>query len=76
MTIKTRLPARLVARLFAIGTAIAVNAAALAAVHTALVQITVHEQLAQLEPVRIVVTGPRYGHSVMAIQNCPAPGVL
>ena len=63
-------------RLLVLVVAIAANAAALAAAHVSLAQIAAREQLAQHEPARIVVTGARYGHSLLAIQNCPSPGVL
>ena len=63
-------------RLLALVIAVAANAAALAAADVALTQITVREQFAQQEPARIVVTGSRIGHSVLATHDCPAPGVL
>lgn len=63
-------------QLAALGVAIAVNAAALAAANLALTQIAAREQLAQAQPARIVVTSPRYGESVLATRACAAPGVL
>lgn len=63
-------------RMLVLGVAIAANTAALAAAHAALTQIAVREQLAQTKPARIVVTASRAGHSMLAVQNCPAPGVL
>ena len=63
-------------RLLVLGVAVAANAAALTAAHVSLAQIAAREQLAQQSPARIVVTGARYGHSLLAIQNCPSPGVL
>jgi len=59
-----------------LGVAIAANTAALAAAHVALAQIAVREQLAQQMPERIVVTASRVGHSMLAVKNCPSPGVL
>jgi len=53
------------------GLAVAVNAAALAAVHTAMGQINERERLALHEPARIVVVGQRPVD--VAIQHCPAP---
>lgn len=63
-------------RLLVLGIAIGANATALAAAHVALAQIAAREQLAQLKPVRIVVTGSRFVPSMLATQNCPAPDVI
>jgi hypothetical protein len=53
------------------GLAVAVNAAALAMVHTAMGQINERERLALQEPARVVVVGHR--PMDVAIQHCPAP---
>ena len=53
------------------GLAIAVNAAALATVHTAMGQFTERQKLALQEPARVVVVGRRPVE--VAIQHCPAP---
>jgi hypothetical protein len=53
------------------GLAVAVNAAALAAVHTAMGQINERERLALHDPSRVVVVGQRPVD--VAIQHCPAP---
>ena len=53
------------------GLAVAVNAAALATVHTAMGQINERERLALQEPARVVVVGHRPVD--VAIQHCPAP---
>ena len=53
------------------GLAVAVNAAALATVHTAMGQINERERLALQEPTRVVVVGHRPVD--VAIQHCPAP---
>ena len=53
------------------GLAVAVNAAALAAVHSAMGQINERERLALHEPARVVVVGQRPVD--VAIQHCPAP---
>lgn len=56
--------------------AAAVNGAALAAVHAAMVQTTLQERLAQQQPARILVTAPRTAQAVAATQQCAAPKVL
>ena len=53
------------------GLAVAVNAAALATVHTAMGQINERERLALQEPTRVVVVGHRPVD--VAIEHCPAP---
>ena len=63
-------------RLLTLALAVAVNGAALAAVHAAMVQTTLQERLAQQQPVRIVVTTPPAVHAVAATRQCPAPSVL
>jgi hypothetical protein len=63
-------------RLLTLVLAAAVNGAALAAVHAAMVQTTLQERLAQQQPARILVTAPPAVHAVAATQHCPAPKVL
>ena len=63
-------------RFLALTIAIAVNAAALAVAHESIVQVILREQLAQAVPERVVVTGPSYGHSMLAARTCPTPDVL
>jgi hypothetical protein len=63
-------------RLIVLGLATAVNAAALTVVDAGMAQSGVRAELAILQPVRIVVTAPRAGDSILATQTCPAPKVL
>ena len=63
-------------RLLTLALAAVVNGAALAAVHTTMVQTTLQERLAQQQPARIVVTAARAMQAVAATQHCPAPKVL
>jgi len=56
--------------------AIAVHAAAFLVVHRSMVDITVRERLALLEPARIVVGAPAESRRMIASQQCPAPRVL
>lgn len=56
--------------------AVAVNGAALAVVHAAMVQTTLQERLAQQQPARILVTAPSAVQTAAATQHCPAPKVL
>lgn len=62
-------------RFAVLGAAVAVNVAALAAVHAAMVQTTLREHLAQQEPARIVVRAAA-APGAMAAASCPAPRVL
>lgn len=59
-----------------LGLAAAVNVAALAAVHTAMVQTSQKQHLAQQQPARIVVSAPHAIPAVAVAQQCPAPRVL
>ena len=65
-----------VLRWWILGVAVAVNGAALAAAHMAMVQTRVHEELALQQPARIVVSAPPKVNPVAAAQQCPAPKVL
>jgi len=65
--------------LMALGVAIAVNAAALMAVNSAMVEGAERELLSQPQPQRVVVTAKRQdlpANQTIASQNCPAPKAL
>jgi len=60
-------------RVFAIATALATNAVALAAVHGGMGQILERERLALGEPARIVVVAKRFDPQLVTVHTCPAP---
>ena len=62
-------------RLIALAVAVALNAAALAAVHTAMVQGTEQALAANVEPEHVVVSAERTPGE-LAHSNCPAPKAL
>ncbi|TAK51747.1 MAG: hypothetical protein EPO27_02250 [Betaproteobacteria bacterium] len=63
-------------RWLGLGLAVAVNGAALAVLHAAMLQTVAREQLALQRPSRIVVTAPPAAHALASAQSCPGPKVL
>ena len=63
-------------RLLGFGMAIAVNGAALAVLHAAMLQTVAHEKLALQRPARIVVIAQPAAQALVSAQSCPGPRVL